>query len=177
MTIKFRRRIPRDVVLNRVLASAVVPEAVRSAGLRAVGMRLGKGVAVKPGCFFVSSDIEMGDYSGLEYECMVLNEAKVTIGSRTAVGTQSMLVTGSHDVGDGHKRAGPAAPMPIVIGSGCWIGARVIVLPGVIIGDGCIIGAGSMVTSYCEPHGIYMGSPAVRIRKLHAPEGPPPEGW
>ncbi|MDQ6696895.1 MAG: acyltransferase [Actinomycetota bacterium] len=123
----------------------------------------------------MSTDIEMGDYSGLEYDCFVLNEATITIGARTAVGTQSMLVTGSHEVGDGHRRAGPPSPMPIVIGSGCWIGARVLVLPGVTIGDGCIIGAGSMVTSYCEPHGIYMGSPAVRIRDLQPPEGPPPE--
>jgi maltose O-acetyltransferase len=177
MAINFRRRIPRDVVLNRVLASALIPEALRRAGLCAVGMRLGKGVAVKPGCFFVSSDIEMGDYSGLEYECVVLNEAKVTIGARTAVGTQSMLVTGSHEIGDGHRRTGPASPLPIVIGNGCWIGARVLVLPGVTIGDGCIIGAGSMVTSYCEAHGIYMGSPAVRIRDLQPPKGPAPDGW
>jgi maltose O-acetyltransferase len=176
MPIKYPTRIVRDVVFNRVLASALIPEALRTVLLRAAGMRLGTGVGVKPGCFFVSNDIEMGDYSGLEYECWVLNEAKVTIGSRTAIGAQSMLVTGSHEVGTGHDRAGLAAAMPIVIGSGCWIGARVMILPGVTIGDGCIIGAGSIVTSYCEPHGIYMGSPAVRIRGLSPPTGPAPEG-
>ena len=53
----------------------------------------------------------------------------------------------------------------IVIGNDVWIGARVVVLPGVHIADGCVVGAGSVVTSsLAEPYGIYAGNPARLLR-------------
>ncbi|MBS4209150.1 hypothetical protein KHA95_13895 [Bacillus sp. FJAT-50079] len=35
--------------------------------------------------------------------------------------------------------------LPVIIGKGCWIGARSTILPGVVIGDGCVIAASSML--------------------------------
>jgi acetyltransferase-like isoleucine patch superfamily enzyme len=58
----------------------------------------------------------------------------------------------------------------IVIGNDVWIGARVVVLPGVHIADGCVVGAGSVVTSDLgEPYGIYAGNPARLLRHRFAP--------
>lgn len=175
MAVTFSRRFTRDFVLNGAIASPLIPEQARLRALRALGMRLGDPVAIKPGCFFVSPDVAIGDYSSLEYECRILNEATVTIGARTALGAQVMIVTGSHEFGDGHRRAGPPQPQPVVIGDGVWIGARVTILPGVTIGDGCVIGAGSLVASSCAPNGIYAGVPAEKLRQLQAPTGPPPK--
>jgi maltose O-acetyltransferase len=41
-----------------------------------------------------------------------------------------------------------------------------MLLPGVTVGDGCVIAAGSVVTGDCEPHGVYAGVPAKRVRDL-----------
>ena len=58
----------------------------------------------------------------------------------------------------------------IVIGNDVWIGARVVVLPGVHIADGCVVGAGSVVTSsLAEPYGIYAGNPARLLRHRFPP--------
>lgn len=53
---------------------------------------------------------------------------------------------------------------PIVIGKGCWIGAKVTVLAGVNIGNGVIIGAGSIVTKDIPDNAIAVGNPARVIR-------------
>lgn len=51
----------------------------------------------------------------------------------------------------------------IRIGDGCFIGARVTILPGVTVGDGCIIGACSVVTKDIPPGEVWAGNPARRL--------------
>jgi len=58
----------------------------------------------------------------------------------------------------------------IVLGNDVWVGARVVLLPGVHVADGCVVGAGSVVTSsLTEPYGIYAGNPARLLRHRFAP--------
>ncbi|WP_313070490.1 CatB-related O-acetyltransferase [Lacrimispora sp.] len=52
----------------------------------------------------------------------------------------------------------------VVIGNDVWIGANVIILPGVSIGDGAILAAGAVVTKDVEPYSIVGGVPAVIIK-------------
>lgn len=54
---------------------------------------------------------------------------------------------------------------PIVIGNDVWIGANVIILPGVSIGDGAVLAAGAVVTKDVLPYSIVGGNPARLIRK------------
>lgn len=53
----------------------------------------------------------------------------------------------------------------VIIENDVWIGARVIINPGVHISNGCIIGAGSVVTKDVAPYEIIGGVPAKLIRK------------
>lgn len=55
---------------------------------------------------------------------------------------------------------------PVVIGDNVWLGARVIVLPGVTIGDGSAIGAGSVVTKDVPPRTLVGGVPAKFIKSI-----------
>jgi maltose O-acetyltransferase len=176
VAITFKRRITRDIVVNQLLASMLLPMRWRPQLMRKLGFRLGEGVVIKPGCFFVGTDCAIGEYSGLEDDVRVLNETTVTIGSRTGIGQRTLILTGSHEIGNGHQRAGDVHPLPVTIGDGCFIGAGVTILPGVTIGDGCVISAGAVVTASCAPHGIYMGNPAELIRQLKPPTGPRPTG-
>lgn len=57
--------------------------------------------------------------------------------------------------------------LPIKIGSGCWLGGGVIVLPGVTIGDGSVIGAGSVVTKDIPANSLAVGNPYRVIRKIN----------
>lgn len=53
---------------------------------------------------------------------------------------------------------------PIVIGNDVWIGANVVILPGVKIGDGAVLAAGAVVTKDVEPYAIVGGVPAKIIK-------------
>ena len=55
----------------------------------------------------------------------------------------------------------------ITIGNGCWIGANVVVLPGVTIGDGTVIGAGSVVTKDIPSNVVAVGNPCRVVRKIN----------
>jgi acetyltransferase-like isoleucine patch superfamily enzyme len=77
-----------------------------------------------------------------------------------------MLLTTGHDLGPHEQRAGELTAAPIVVGDGAWIGARSVVLPGITVGPGAVVAAGSVVTTDCEPDGLYAGVPAVRKREL-----------
>lgn len=93
-------------------------------------------------------------------------DADIVIGNDVEVGFRVTFVNSSHQVGQDSHRAGKGFARPIVVGSGCWIGANVTILPGVTIGRGCVIGAGALVTKDCEPNGLYVGVPAKRIKTL-----------
>ena len=57
--------------------------------------------------------------------------------------------------------------MPIHIGENCWLGAGVIVLPGVSIGDNSVIGAGSIVTKDIPSNVVAFGNPCKVIRSIN----------
>lgn len=59
----------------------------------------------------------------------------------------------------------PTYDSQTVIEDDCWIGARVIILPGRRIGKGSIIGAAAVVTKDVEPYNIVGGNPARVIKK------------
>lgn len=56
---------------------------------------------------------------------------------------------------------------PIIIKDGVFIGARCIILKGVIIGTNSVIGAGSVVTKSIPDNEIWAGNPAKFIRKCN----------
>lgn len=122
--------------------------------------------AIMPGGWYGGTKVTIGRDSTINYGVFFDSSAQVTIGRRCDIGMQVMFCTGTHKIGGPNRRAGDSLPAPISVGEGTWIGARAIVLPGVKIGDGCIIGAGAVVAADCEPHGVYAGVPARRIRDL-----------
>ncbi len=54
----------------------------------------------------------------------------------------------------------------VTIKRGSWIGANVVIMPGVIIGENSVVGAGSIVTQDVPDRVIAAGSPAKVIRTL-----------
>lgn len=78
------------------------------------------------------------------------------------------ICTGTHDV---HWQArqqvgGTSFALPIFIEADCWIGAGVVILPGVRIGRGTTVAAGSVVNKNVDPESLVGGVPAKFIRSL-----------
>lgn len=55
---------------------------------------------------------------------------------------------------------------PVKIGNDCWLGANVVVCPGVTIGDNCVIGAGSVVVRDIPSNSFAAGNPCRVIREI-----------
>jgi maltose O-acetyltransferase len=153
-------------LVNVGAASPALDRRTRAAILRRSGFEVGKGAIVESGCFFFSDNAILGEYSVINHGCYIDNKERITLGPRCGLAMGTMLCTSDHAPGDETTRFGPYQPAPIVIGAGVWIGARVLVLPGVTIGDGCMVAAGAVVTKDLEPNGLYVGVPAKRIRDL-----------
>lgn len=101
--------------------------------------------------------------SGVRIECW----ESVTIGDHVVIGWDTTIMDA-----DLHGLAGaPERRLPVVIGSGVWIGARAIILPGVTVGDFAVVAAGSVVTRDVPPRTVVAGNPARVIRELTIPDG------
>jgi acetyltransferase-like isoleucine patch superfamily enzyme len=164
--------IVRDLVLNRMIASALLPRKVRPYLLRRVGhYGVHPKALINPGVFLgATHGLVMGERAFINYGCFLDLGAPIIMGKDSGIGYQTMLITCGHAVGPANARIGPDVNEPIEIGPGCWVGSRVTVLPGVTIGPGCVIASGSVVTGDCTPNSLYAGIPARLIRPLDEKE-------
>ncbi|TAM70043.1 MAG: acyltransferase [Microbacteriaceae bacterium] len=159
--------IARDAIVNSFMNSGVLPRLVRPRLWSMVGHSIDRSATINPSCYLGAvRGLTVGARSFINYGCFFDLAAETTIGSDCSIGYRVMFVTASHDPGDAHRRAGAATSAPIAVGDGTWLGARVVVLPGVTIGPGCVIAAGSVVVADCEPNALYAGSPAKWKRDL-----------
>jgi maltose O-acetyltransferase len=76
---------------------------------------------------------------------VALDVAEITIGDDVQIGPNVQLLTATHPVEAGPRRAKWEASRPIVIGDNVWLGGGAIVCPGVRIGDNTVVGAGTVV--------------------------------
>lgn len=155
----------RDSIMNGLLASPLVPSEVRWRFCRLFGMRVSRS-RISAHCWFGGTKVAIGTGSFVSFYGLFDCSAPITIGSRCSVGPRVSFLTSSHEIGERVQRAGSATSSPIVVGDGTWIGANVVILPGVSIGPGCVVGAGSVVVSDCDADGLYAGIPARRVRDL-----------
>lgn len=101
---------------------------------------------------------------GYEKGCYIQAINPIYIGDYTQIANNVGIISANHDLYDlRHHIPGT----PVKIGSYCWLGMGVIVLPGVELGDFTIVGAGSVVTkSFPEGHCVIAGNPARVIKTL-----------
>ena len=90
----------------------------------------------------------------------------ITIGEKCNIAMNVHFINGAHEIGNENRRAGKGVTGKIIIGSGTWIGADTIIMPGVTIVKGVIVGAGSLVNRDLEDNANYFGRPAHLHRKL-----------
>jgi maltose O-acetyltransferase len=129
--------------------------------------KCGKKVTIENQCYIGSGkNIEIGNYSGIGQRCYL--QGKIRIGKYVMMAPEVIILTENHNFSDTSKLMrfqGNQSPEPVLIEDDVWIGARVIILPGVRIGTGSVIGAGSVVTKNVGPFSIIAGNPAKLIGK------------
>ena len=110
--------------------------------------------------------IVIGDNSFLNYGCVILDGAMVTIGNDVKIGPGCQLLTPQHPVDYRERRGTQETSYPITSGDDTWLGGGVIVCPGVSIGKRGVIAAGSVVIRYIPDDCLAAGNPAVIKKRL-----------
>ena len=89
---------------------------------------------------------------------------EIRIGRNCMIGPYCYITDANHGRATGALvKEQKMEAMPVVIEDDVWLGAGVIILPGVRLGHGCVIGAGAVVTDDVPPEAVFAGVPAVRI--------------
>ncbi len=115
-------------------------------------LAVGKYISIGEGCYFNAGTTFIDDW-------------KIEIGKNCLFGPNVTLCTTGHPISPNHRMDGMYS-FPIKIGNTCWIGANVIVLPGVTIGDNSVIGAGSVVTKDIPANVVAAGNPCHVLRQI-----------
>ncbi|MBR1394109.1 MAG: acyltransferase [Prevotella sp.] len=111
-------------------------------------------------------DIVIGDHTRIGIHNTIIGP--VAIGSHVNL-AQGITVTAlNHNFEDAEKRIDEqgVSTKQVVIGDDVWIGANVVVLPGVTIGMHCVVAAGAVVTKDVPPHSLVAGVPAKIIKTI-----------
>lgn len=122
---------------------------------------VGEGAVIRPPfhCDY-GYNIHLGKDVFLNFNCVILDVVKVTIGEGTQIGPAVQIYTADHPRDPAQRAAGLEFGRPISIGRNVWIGGGAIILPGVTIGDDAVIGAGSVVTRDVPAGATAVGNPA-----------------
>jgi maltose O-acetyltransferase len=122
---------------------------------------VGEGAVIRPPfhCDY-GFNISLGAGVFLNFNCVILDVAAVSIGDRTQIGPAVQILTADHPRDPAVRAAGLEFARPIRIGRNVWIGGSAIILPGVSIGDDALIGAGSVVTRDLPAGAVAYGNPA-----------------
>lgn len=110
--------------------------------------------------------IEVGENFMANYNCVILDVAKVTIGNNVLFGPNVSLITAGHPIHPDSRNSGYEYGQEIHIGHNVWLGCGVIVNPGVQIGDNVVIGSGSVVTKDIPSNCVAVGNPCRVLRKI-----------
>ena len=111
-------------------------------------------------------NITIGKNFYANYNCTILDCAKIEIGDHVLLGPNVSLFTAGHPLKADERIKGLEYAYPITIGNNVWIGGGTIINPGITIGDNSIIGSGSIVTKDIPANVIAAGNPCRIIRKL-----------
>lgn len=106
-----------------------------------------------------------GVYANFNLTCV--DDTHIYVGDHTMLAPNVILATAAHPVLPSLREQGYQYNMPVHIGKNCWLGAGVIVLPGVTIGDNTVVGAGSVVTKDLPANVVAVGNPCRVLREIN----------
>lgn len=103
-------------------------------------------------------------YANFNLTCV--DDTHIYVGDCTMIAPNVTIASATHPIAPELRKKGYQYNLPVHIGKNCWIGAGVIILPGVTIGDNTVVGAGSVVTKDLPANVVAVGNPARILREI-----------
>lgn len=140
---------------------------IRISLIRKLVGKAGKNFWIEPPFYCdYGSNIEVGDDVFFNFNCVVLDVCKVTLGDRVFVAPNVQFYPATHPLNATSRGEMWEYGKPITIGNDVWIGGSAIICPGVSIGDRTVIAAGAVVTKSFPADVVVGGNPAKVIKQL-----------
>lgn len=136
--------------------------------------QVGKNFRFDPASIFLNAkSIDIGDNVFIGEHAYFSSDKGIRIGDEVMFGPYPMIIGGDHNISVVGKRMMDVheggVNEPVVIEDDVWIGARVLILKGVVVGEGSVVGAGSVITRDIPPYVIAYGNPCRAQRARFSP--------
>lgn len=112
------------------------------------------------------SHIEVGKNFFANYNCTIIDVAKVIIGDNCQMAPNVAIYTAGHPLHPDVRNTMYEYGIGVTIGDNVWIGGNTVILPGVHIGSNTVIGAGSVITKDIPDWVVAAGNPCRVIRQI-----------
>lgn len=141
----------------------------REALLRELFAEIGEGCYIEPPLHanWGGRHVHLGKHVYANFNLTLVDDTHITIGDYTMIGPNVVIATGGHPILPSLRQEGYQYNAPVHIGKNCWLGAGVIVVPGVTIGDNTVVGAGSVVTKDLPGNVVAVGNPCRVLRPIN----------
>lgn len=141
----------------------------RGALLREMFAEIGEGCYIEPPLHsnFGGGHVHFGKNIYANFGLTLVDDTHIYVGDCTMFGPNVVVATAGHPILPELREQGYQYNMPVRVGRNCWIGAGVIIVPGITIGDNVVIGAGSIVTRDIPDNVVAVGNPCKVLREVN----------
>ena len=115
---------------------------------------------------FGGHHVHFGKNVYANFNLTLVDDTHIYVCDYTMIGPNVTIATAGHPILPVLREQAYQYNASVHIGRNCWLGAGVIVLPGVTIGDNSVIGAGSIVTKDIPANVIAVGNPCRVLREI-----------
>ena len=110
--------------------------------------------------------VHFGNNVYANFGLTLVDDTHIYVGDNTMFGPNVTVATAGHPILPQLREKAYQFNMPVRIGRNCWIGAGVVIVPGVSIGDNSVIGAGAVVTKDIPANSVAFGNPCRVAREI-----------
>lgn len=142
--------------------------AKREALLKEMFAELGENCYIEPPLHsnFGGKHVHFGSNVYANFNLTLVDDTHIYVGDYTMFGPNVTVATAGHPILPELREKGCQYNASVRIGRNCWIGAGVVIVPGVTIGDNTVIGAGSVVTKDIPSGVVAVGNPCRVLREI-----------
>jgi maltose O-acetyltransferase len=161
------RQMRRQFTRNTLAGSLFMPRVLRAVIFRALGYHFHT-ANIAAGVQMSNVNVSIDRNARISQGCFFEGHGQISIGVGCLIGHEVAFITSSHSVSAAGEINRQPDPLPITVGAGSWLGARVTVLGGTQIGEGVVVTSGSVVSGICDSGFVYSGVPARKVGRVKA---------
>lgn len=140
----------------------------RAAMLKQMFAEIGEGCYIEPPLHanWAGKHVHFGKNIYANFNLTLVDDTDIFVGDGTMFGPNVTLASAGHPILPALRERAYQYNLPVRVGKNCWLGAGVIVLPGVSVGENTVVGAGSVVTKDLPANVVAVGNPCRVLREI-----------